>query len=334
MPEFVSIVSNTQRADAKQAKHLTIEYFRGNKLTSLMPMTCPINNFLLETYMKRALVKSITIATLISSLGASAAQAADWIEAVNIEKGGIDLQPINILSNGTNYTNAVLATHDFTFDIYARANSGKRIWYAEISSDAIEPWAHSPTEPAVNQSDPHEIHNFAGRDVNAGTLRTWDRDVTFRIPLTRIVWNGPNPSEACNELLAEKLIEGQPRAAILSQVQNTQADAKFFLRAAAARRNKAENLGGDSRTVFDTVSSHWTDEGAGTLYSVNVRCLPSPNQENQVQPQQPNPEPNENVANQPAPNSNGGLLKILPIVIGLGLVIAAGNSNSGSTTGR
>lgn len=279
--------------------------------------------------MNFSIAKTATLATLILSVGMNSAHAADWIEKVRVEKGGVDMEPINVRSNSVKYTDVVKPTHDFALDVYARAKSGKRVWYAELSSDTIAPWQASLTKAAVNEFDPYEIHNYAGRDVSGGTKRTWNRDITYRIHLNKIVWNGPNPSEACNALLAKKLIQGQPRAAILSQVQHTEAEARFFLRAAAARTAKAGDLGGDSRTVFNTTGNHWTDEGAGTQYTVSVRCLPSPNPHNQVQPQQPEKpkdEPNT-VAFEPQPKSGDKVLKALPIIIGIGLLLAAGGSS-------
>ncbi len=285
--------------------------------------------------MTQTFAKTLLATSIVLACGLNAAHAKDWIEKVEIKQGGIDLVPVNIRSNGIKYTTTAKPTHDFKLGFYAKAKSGKRFFFAVAQSGVIAPrFGIGGKNGEIIKSDGRSSRFgvvLENRDIGSGHKRTWSRDVTYRIDLRQIKWDGFNPGEACNDLLAKKLLQGQPRAAILSKVQQTESEAVFHLRAAAAKPATAQS----NVPIQDMALSKWTDEASGMRYKVKVRCLPSPNQENQVQPQQPEeqdqPAPNK-ISQNPEGNLGRTLLTTLPVIIGIGLLVSGGGSPS--STGR
>ncbi len=203
---------------------------------------------------------ALTTAIFATAFSVGAAQAADWIDAVSVQNNGIDVVPIEVKSNGHSYTSIKTNKHRFSFSLYAKAKSGKRIVAAALGTS-------NATNYFEADGSGHWTKRFNGRDVANGTLRTWQTNRQFDVPVSKINWVGQNPVERCNALLASKRAQGSSRFSILNKVQSTSAKAYFKLNAVAARKNKAKNHSW-------TISSS-TDQSHSMQYTVSVKCLPS-----------------------------------------------------------
>ncbi len=205
---------------------------------------------------------------LIAALSAPThANAADWIESVSIQKNGIDIIPIEVRSNGTEYTSVKTNSHRFIFKLRARAKSGKRIVGAALGT------LHE-TDYFEAQGANEWIKRFKGRDVANGTLRTWQLGYEPSIPVNKLRWVGKDPVAQCNALLAQKRQQGSSRFSILNKKQMTTAYAYFKLDAVAARTLKAKN------NSWNINSS--TQQAASMNYQVQVTCLPSSTASNKI----------------------------------------------------
>jgi hypothetical protein len=277
----------------------------------------------LENPMKRQFSKPVALAGMVLMLGISSAEAKDWIQKVRISNG-IDPISIDVLSDGNQYTVTTKSTHDFRLDLYARAKSGKQIFYGRVNSG---------DQVSIFESIPNSQFSMAFKDgfVNHGTKRTWSTSATLRINLGTIFWDQINPQQACNAVLTRKMSQGQPKVAVLSQVQETEVQAVFRLSAAAAKPAYAESHSfPDHKDNVGLLGPNisWTEESAGMRYPVRVRCLPSSDPENKLQQPQPKP---ATLADKPKRNGDK-LIKALPVIIGVG--IALSGRGSGGVPGR
>lgn len=220
--------------------------------------------------MKFNTAKSIAFAAIIASSFGSSAFAKDWVEKVKIS-GAIDLVPISVKTDGIKYKVTTQKTHRFSFSLYAKAKSGKRIAKARVTA--------AYTGGLLESAGSYWTKSFADRAVANGTKRTWSKSAKFRINMRKIDWDGPNPVQACNAVLAKKLSQGRSRAAILGKVQKTSAYAIFQLRAAAARPSFATS----GKSLSFKNRNRWTEESSSMRYRVSVRCLPKATPSNQVQ---------------------------------------------------
>jgi len=217
------------------------------------------SNFAKETTMKSKARQIAALGIAVAILTPFSAHAADWIEAVSLQKNGIDVVPIEVQSNGSEYTNTKTKSHKFTVEMYARAKSGKRIVAAALG-----------TSNATNYFEAdggHWTKRFNGRDVANGSLRTWQLEYVANVPASKINWVGQSPIERCNALLASKRANGSSRFAVLNQIQTTSATAYFKLNAVAAWKNRAKN---NSWSIGTS-----TNQSASMNYTVQVKCLPS-----------------------------------------------------------
>jgi len=205
----------------------------------------------------KTLVLALAIAT--TSLLPNMAYAKDWIESVQISKNGVDIIPIEVRSNGSGYTSIKTNSHRFLFSLYARATNGERIVGAALSTKTAEFFE--------GQDASEWRKKFTGRDVGAGTLRTWNSSFDPNVPVSKITWINGSPVDKCNALLAQKRQNGSSKIAVLNQKQSTTALAKFSLQAVATRKIRAKNNSWDYGNS-DT-------ERAYLSYSVSVSCLPN-----------------------------------------------------------
>jgi hypothetical protein len=213
-------------------------------------------------------IKKLAAFGLIAALSAPTyANAADWIETVSIQKNGIDIIPVEVRSNGTQYTSIKTSSHRFIFKLRARAKSGKRIVGGALGTLAA-------TDYFEAQGNSAWIKRFKGRDVANGTLRTWQLGYEPNIPISKLNWVGKDPVAQCNALLANKRQQGSSRFSILNTAQMTTANAYFKLDAVAARTRKAKNHS------WNINSS--TQQAASMNYQVQVTCLPSSTAANKI----------------------------------------------------
>jgi hypothetical protein len=278
--------------------------------------------------MKHRTPKTIGLASVFLALGLGSAQAKDWIEKVRISPGS-DTVPVQIMSDGNQYTLATKPTHTFKLESYAKAKSGKRIFYAFLAPKQI----HDMSGVMVG-GKPISEHAYVPQygightaaQIGYGQNRTWSYNASYKINLGKVNWDDLNPQQACNALLTRKIKQGQPKHVVLSQLQTTQVKAKFHLRAAAARPGNAAAYGsGQYDPPFYFKQGTYTQEGSATQYTVFVDCLPSKlNNEDTLQ----QPQTSANV-----PNRNGDkLIKALPVIIGIGTALSGGSG--GRTPGR
>lgn len=215
--------------------------------------------------MKRAFAKTACLAIGLLAVASQGAQAKDWIEQVRLTNG-IDTTTISVRSDGMKYTTTTQRSHRFKLELYAKAKSGKQIMAARVTAGSVGNYLESNGNLWSYELP---FHLMAG-----GTKRTWSRQISPRVNLAQLVWNGPNPAQACNNLL-----KGKSRAAVLGSVQNTTAKAVFHLRALAAKPKFAQS--GTAPTFRN--KNKWTEESRGLQYTVRVRCLPSGSPGNQLQ---------------------------------------------------
>ncbi|AVX04370.1 hypothetical protein MXMO3_01845 [Maritalea myrionectae] len=205
--------------------------------------------------------KKLAAFGLIAALTApTASYSADWIESVSISMNGIDIVPIEVNSNGSEYTSIKTNSHRFIFKLRARATNGERIVAAALGT-------LQATNYFEAQGPGEWIKRFTGRDVGSGSLRTWEIGYDPHIPVSKLNWVGKDPVERCNALLASKRQQGSSRFSVLNQKQMTTAYAYFKLDAVAARKRKAKN---NSWSISST-----TQQAASMHYKVQVTCLPS-----------------------------------------------------------
>lgn len=271
--------------------------------------------------MKPQLNRTATLASVFLALGLGPAQAKDWIEKVRITNGS-DSVPIQILSDGNQYTVATKSTHSFKLKSYAKAKSGKRIFYAFLAPEQIHNMSGVMVgnKPIIEHGDvpQYGIGHTAGQ-IGYGQNRTWSYSASYKINLGKVNWESLNPQQACNALLTRKMKQGQPKHVVLSKVQKTEVKAKFHLRAAAARPGNAAVYGsGQYDPPFYFNQGTYTQEGSATQYTVNVDCLPS-KLNNQDTLQQP-----ETTASVPGRNGDK-LIKALPVIIGIGVALGGGD---------
>src|SRR5690606_8049027 len=72
-----------------------------------------------------AILSAATV--VIAAALSTAAEAKDWIEKVDIVKGGVDVVPVEVRANANGYTGMKTKDHAFGLRLYAKATSGERI---------------------------------------------------------------------------------------------------------------------------------------------------------------------------------------------------------------
>jgi hypothetical protein len=203
---------------------------------------------------------NILLATIIGviSLTSAPVLAKDWIEKVSVGIDGIDVKSIEVRANSQGYTSIKTNSHRFLFGLYARATNGERIVGAILSS-------LNGAEFFEGKSPSEWRRKFTGRDVGAGSLRTWSFSYKPDVPVSKIKWQGKTPVQICKAILASKMQHGQSKASVLSKTWNSTAKAHFQLQAVAAHKNKAKNNSWKMQ--------HTDSERKSMTYPVYVRCL-------------------------------------------------------------
>ncbi|WP_119309314.1 hypothetical protein [Cohaesibacter haloalkalitolerans] len=187
-----------------------------------------------------------------------AANAADWIEKVEIKPTGIDLAQVQVSANASGYTAIKSTHHDFILHLYAKATNGERIVAMEVMmSHGARYWEGSPADTWSTRLE--------NREVGAGTKRTVSRDfIAKNVPLSKVKWNGSDPRQRCELNLQHLKKQGMTTMQVLSQPRHVKAYAKISLDAVAAKRKKAENHN------WDFKSTAWQRDGE--VYEVDVLC--------------------------------------------------------------
>lgn len=206
-----------------------------------------------------SIIASTILATAVLATGMALpvqASARDWIEKVQVEKDGIDVQPIHVSAKIGGYTGIKTKSHKFLLGLYARATNGERIVAMKLGSfkgvlyfeGDGNLWSRS----------------FTNRDVGAGSKRTVSIHHDATLPMNKIAWHGPDPKASCDHNLAQMMKQGMTKRQVLSQPREAKAYAYFELDAVAARKGKAKsgkwNLGNTS------------NQRDSYLYEVRVVC--------------------------------------------------------------
>ncbi|MEM9634905.1 MAG: hypothetical protein AAGA50_26485 [Pseudomonadota bacterium] len=208
--------------------------------------------------MLKTITKTTILAAAIAGI-ATSATAKDWIEKVQVKRDGIDVIPIEVTANASNYKAIKTKSHRFLLRLYGKATKGERIVAMKVGS--FKNVLYFEADGALWSK------SFQNRDVGSGSKRSVSISYKPVIQLKKVRWQGWNPQQACSINLDKKIKSGMKKKDALAKTWTVSAKAYFELDAVAARKNKAKN---GKWNMHNT-----TNQRGGYGYDVTVKCLPA-----------------------------------------------------------